>query len=258
MSVDNASMTSRATEGMVPEVTVEALFAGLPAAPPVRLVETLSEAPVVVLVETPYEAPAVARVETLYEAPAVALVEAPANLPASLGVVGYAAFALLQPLQLCEIVSFPQVVAAFEADANHLVSPPAPRPQPEQEPWPAPTPEPRRAEAVAVPIAAPPVQVAASYAVGGYRPAPGPQTWGRDISEPESPYAARPEVAAHAGHGAPQGTPAPGAQDQLSPGVTAAPATEQFRVGGYEPKDASSDRQARQVLDELSFLFDGN
>jgi hypothetical protein len=49
-----------------------------------------------------------------------------------------------------------------------------------------------------------------------------------------------------------------GELDRLSLGVMAVPASEPFRIGGYAADRACTDQQARQVLDELSFLFDGN
>jgi hypothetical protein len=44
----------------------------------------------------------------------------------------------------------------------------------------------------------------------------------------------------------------------IAPGVTAVPVDGPFDLGGYAADRASADRQARAVLDELSFLFDGN
>ena len=177
-----------------------------------------------------------------------------ANVPASLGVVGYAAFALLRPVPLSEIVPFSQVMAAFETEIAHQV--PAPAPAPARAP--APEPEPI---AVEVPLTLPPVpEPAVIYTVGGYRPAPGPQLWGRAL--PGLAKAPAPPVEAPAGgntpdENAPSEVVALGEGDRLSEGVMAVPASAAF-PSGYGADRASTDRQARQVLDELSFLFDGD
>jgi hypothetical protein len=194
--------------------------------------------------ETPAEEPPV-------ETPAEELVPDPVSLPASLGVVGYAAFALLQPVPLSAIVPFPLVVTAVEAEASSQVPVPASEPVPE--------PEPEDIVAVFAPAAPPAPEPAVSYAVGGYRPAPGPQTWGREQAElATAPDGGAHEVEAPADDSVLQELAVLGELDQLAPGVTAVPVTGPDGISGYAAKPASADRQARQVLDELSFLFDGS
>ncbi len=228
MSVDCASMTLGTTSEAPVETPTEAPDEASDQAPD----EALVEAPVEVLVEVLVEAPA----------------ETPVSVPLSLGVVGYAAFALLQPVPLGEIVPFPAVVTAFEAEASHQILLPASETAPEPGP-----------EDVASDFTAPEPQPAVSYAVGGYRPAPGPQMWGRGLPEPASaPDPSRHEVEAPVDDSVLPEMAAPDELDGFAPGVTAVPVDGPFGLGGYAADRASADRQARQVLDELSFLFDGN
>ncbi len=262
MSVDCASMTLDTTGEAPVETPLKRRLKRRLKPWLKRGLEALGEAPVEARVEEPVEARAEARVEALGEAPvearAKARVEArveepadtPVNVPQSLGVVGYAAFALLRPVPLGEIAPFPLVVTAFEAEASQQVLAPAPEPAPEPEPEP---------EDMVPDFTAPPPVPAVSYAVGGYRPAPGPQTWGRELPEPASaPDPARHEVEVPVDVSVPPEMAAPTELDPVGLGVTAVPEGGPFRVGGYAADRASADRQARQVLDELSFLFDGN
>jgi hypothetical protein len=203
-----------------------------------RGLEALGEAPV----EARAEARAEARVEARVEEPA----ETSVNLPQSLGMVGYAAFTLLQPTPLGEIVPFPLVVTAFEAEASRQVLEPASEPEPEPED--------------AVPdFTAPAPEPAVSYAVGGYRPAPGPQMWDRELPGPATaPHRASHEVEVPVDDSVLPEMAAPGELDRVAPEVTAVPFGGPFSIGGYGADRASADRQARAVLDELSFLFDGS
>lgn len=180
------------------------------------------------------------------ETPADVPVETPLNIPASLGAVGYAAFALLQQVPLSELVPFPQVVAAFEAEALRQV--PEPEPEPE-------------VMAPVLTATAPPVpEPVVSYTVGGYRPEPGFQTWGRELpAKTKPPHPARQEVEARVDDSTLQEMAALGEPDRPSVEVEviAVPVSEPFSLGGYDAKSVDRERQARQVLDELSFLFDG-
>ncbi|MGV8846521.1 MAG: hypothetical protein ACOH1Y_09950 [Propionicimonas sp.] len=164
--------------------------------------------------------------------PAGVPVETLAGLPASLGAVGYAAFALLQPIPLHEIVPFSTVVAAFRAEADLMADGPAP--QVDVVPVPA-------------PVDLEPVQ---PYAENGYRSAPvfdenvGPV---RELEVAPNDTVLR-EVAALG-----ELTPVePEAEVEAEP----VPVVQVFSAGGYASSGDSGDSRARQVLDELSFLFD--
>jgi hypothetical protein len=245
MSVDCASMTLGTTGEALVETPLKRglkrrlepwLKRGLEALVEAS-VEPRAEARVEALGEAPVEARAEARVEARVEEPA----ETPVNVPQSLGVVGYAAFALLLPVPLGEIVPFPLVVTAFEAEASRQVLEPASEP-----------------EDVVADFTAPAPEQAVSYAVGGYRPAPGPQMWGRELPEPASaPDCASHEVEAPVDDSVLPEMAAPGELDRVALKVTAVPVDGSFYIGGYAADRASADRQARAVLDELSFLFDG-
>ena len=195
----------------------------------------------------------------------------PMSVPASLGAVGYAAFALLQAIPLSEIVPFSMVVSAFEAEGDHPapapVMAPAPVPVHVRVPVPVavpvlvavPAPEPAPIVAAITPIAPPASPPAISFVEGGYRPEPGPKTWGREPTEMEK-AAAWPghKVDAAAAVNAHQDWAAPHDVANPSDGVAAVPVGAPQKVNGYAVTRPSDDRKARQVLDELSFLFDGN
>ena len=172
--------------------------------------------------------------------------ETPVDLPLSLGVVGYAAFALLQPIPLSEIVPFPTVVSAFEAEAALLSTPePAAPPVPEPEP----EPESEREHVGVAPGWSPEIPLttssepAVAYTEGGYRPASG-ATWTEEFVH--SAQATSPD-------------PADDPALEVDGQVQSKPVTligQQFAAGGYAANSPSGDSQARKVLDELSFLFD--
>jgi len=209
--------------------------------------------------------------------------ETPVNIAASLGAVGYAAFALVQPIPLDEIVPFQTLMAAFEAEAAALAAPPAP--------------------ASTIEVAPEPAQVPAqvpepAYIEGGYRPAPVSESWSRDLQnrvagydgpaprvkttgpettgpETTGPETTGPETTALAPTGPADdsvlremaalgigndSSDQPDQPDQPGePGEPGeeVPVDESFPAGGYAANPASVDSRARQVLDELSFLFDG-
>lgn len=178
----------------------------------------------------------------------------PVNVPASLGSLGYAAFALVQPIPLNEMVPFPIVVAAFEAEAARLAEP---EPEPEPEPVPAVVEQP--AAPVAVHVAEPDT----SFVEGGYRPSsPVMGSWseghGASSEEQGHPFAVtgtadgtgRGEAAALAEHTA-------GSEAEPDPAkVVPIPVDQVFSLGGYARDEDSGESRARQVLNELSFLFD--
>jgi len=199
--------------------------------------------------------------------------ETTVSIPTSLGAVGYAAFALVQPIPLDEIVPFQMLMTAYEAEAAALTAPSAPLAPlaPAAAPVAAST-----SEAAPEPAEVPePV-----YNAGGYRPAPVSESWSRGLQDRVAGYGGRPpqvevtepettepepteraddsmlrEMAALGLGNEPSDQPAqPEQPDQPGEEV---PVDKPLPARGYAANPASVDSRARQVLDELSFLFDG-
>ena len=181
--------------------------------------------------------------------------QSPVNVPASLGALGYAAFALVQPIPLGEIVPFPMVVTAFEAEAARLAEP---EPEPESEPEPA---------VVDVPLATPEFvgvpEPVVSYVEGGYRPsAPVMPSWqenhrasSQDKGDPAPAFEASGQ-ADDTGSGEDAERAAESEPEPVLAIVVPGLADGVFPAGGYVRDGDSGESRARQVLNELSFLFD--